>query len=91
MFVWVLNLTLTWASYLGIELFVTKSCICSDSYHTFWQKIYRSLYLGDQILIVNGTSLRSATHEEAVQCFRDCKSSFVIVVSRMVESKVKEG
>lgn len=48
-------------------------------------------FSGDQVLIINGRQLKNVTHQEAVNCFRECKTKIDIMVSRMIESKPQKG
>lgn len=57
---------------------VSKNGVCG---------INDTLKVGDQVLIINGRQLKNVTHQEAVNCFRECKTKIDIMVSRMIESK----
>ena len=47
--------------------------------------------LGDQILMFNGHDMRGKSHEQAVDWFRESKTSIKLLISRMVESKKQKG
>ena len=59
---------------------ITKNSVCA---------LDGQLQIGDNILEINGENLREKTHEEVVEVFRRCQTELNVVVSRLVEQKLR--